>query len=159
MRKFTFGYMIVLAIFVIGGIVMLIFSSKGGTPEIDEKLINKAPGLSTSLAFEKIIKEQQLGDFIINIQAKQVDKRDSVDLQLAAPEFATEESLLMDSYNILSEATSITALEKVTLTWQQDENALLTFTISKASIDQLPAKNYEDIKLLAETYSTASSLK
>ena len=159
MRKFTFSYMILLAVFLIGGIGVLIFSPKDETPEITDKLIDKTPGLSSSLAFEQLLTNQQLKKAIINIQAKQIDKKDTVDLTLAAPQFATEESLLMDSYNILIEANAITALQQVTLTWQNEDKNLLTFTILKSQMEQLNTKSYEEIKLLAESYFMDDTLK
>ena len=93
-RKFTLGYMALLIVFIIVGIFMVLFSSNNETPEIDESLIKKTPGLGAMLQIKEILTQQQLDSSIIDIE---VSPDQIVIIELQGNDFVSEDMLLKDS--------------------------------------------------------------
>ena len=156
MRKFTVGYMGLLILFIIGGILMIIFSSNEGTPEIDESQIAKTPGLNTMLQVKDVLTQQQLESSLINIEVNPSRNGESVVIELQGNEFVLEDMLLKDSYNIFSSTVSINELNDVLLSWYskiEGQNVnVLTIQMTRSQMDQLKTSPYTDIPSIASSY-------
>ena len=163
MRKFTIGYMGLLILFIIGGILMIIFSSNEGTPEIDEAQITKTPGLKTMLQVKEVLTQQQLDSALINIEVNPSRNGDSVFVELQGNEFVSEDVLLKDSYNIFSSTASIYNLNEGELIWYSKVDGqnvrVLTIQMTKLQMEQLKTSPYTEIPLLAASYVKHEQLK
>lgn len=163
MRKFTFGYIGLLIVFIIGGILMIIFSSEEGNPEIDETLIAKTPGLNTMLQVNEIITQQQLESSLINIEVNPTQNGESFVIELQGNEYASEDMILKDSYNIFSSSASVTELSEGVLSWYskiEGQNvSVLTIQMTKLQMEQLKTSKYTDIPSLATSYVKHDELK
>lgn len=163
MRKFTFGYMGFLLLFIIGGILLIIFSSNEEVPEIDESQIAKTPGLNTMLQVQEIITLQQLESSLINIEVNPNRDGESVVIELQGNDFVSEDMLLKDSYNIFSSSISINDLSEGVLSWYakiDGENVnVLTIEMTKSQMEQLKSSPYTDIPSIAASYKKHDKLK
>ena len=162
-RKFTVGYMGLLILFIIGGILMVLFSSNEETPEIDESQIAKTPGLNTMLQVKEMITQQQLESSLINIEVNPSQTGESVVIELQGNDFVSEEMLLKDSFNIFSSTVSIIDLNEGILSWYakiDGENVnVLTIQMTKSQMEQLKASPYTDIPSIAASYKKHDQLK
>ena len=162
-RKFTVGYMGLLILFIIGGILMVLFSSNEETPEIDESQIAKTPGLNTMLQVKEMITQQQLESSLINIEVNPSQTGESVVIELQGNDFVSEEMLLKDSFNIFSSTVSINDLNEGILSWYakiDGENVnVLTIQMTKSQMEQLKTSPYTDIPSIAASYKKHDQLK
>lgn len=159
-RKFTLGYMALLIVFIIAGVLMVLFSSNDETDEIDESQIDKTPGLRTMLQVNDILTKQQLESSIRNIEVSP-DQTISIDLQ--GNDFVSEDMLLKDSYNIFTSAVSVNELNKGKLSWYakidgKDVN-VLTIEMTKSQMELLQSSPYTDIPTIAAYYMKHDQLK
>lgn len=159
-RKFTLGYMAFLIVFIIVGIFMILFSSNNETPEIDESLIKKTPGLGTMLEIKEILTQQQLDSSLINIE---VSPDQNVVIELQGNDFVSEDMLLKDSYNIFTSSTSVNEMKESILTWYakidgQNVN-VLTINMTKSQRELLKSSPYTDIPTIAAHYMKHDQLK
>ena len=114
MKKFTFSYMLILAIFVIAGIVMVITNKDEGTIEPSDELINKTPGYSTMIKVSELVSAQQLEKSLLNIEVLPTGETEDIVLEIQGNDFVNEETLLKDSYNIFAGAVDIQELNTFT---------------------------------------------
>ena len=159
-RKFTLGYMALLIVFIIVGIFMVLFSSNNETPEIDESLIKKTPGLGTMLQIKEILTQQQLDSSIINIE---VSPDQNVIIELQGNDFVSEDMLLKDSYNIFTSSTSVNKMKASILKWYakidgQNVN-VLTIKMTKSQMELLKSSPYTDVPTIAVHYKKHDQLK
>ena len=159
-RKFTLGYMALLIVFIIIGIFMVLFSSNNETPEIDESLIKKTPGLGTMLQIKEILTQQQLDSSIINIE---VSPYQNVIIELQGNDFVSEDMLLKDSYNIFTSSTSVNEMKEIILKWYakidgQNVN-VLTIKMTKSQMELLKSSPYTDVPTIAAHYMKHDQLK
>ena len=159
-RKFTLGYMALLIVFIIVGIFMVLFSSNNETPEIDESLIKKTPGLGTMLQIKEILTQQQLDSSIINIE---VSPDQNVIIELQGNDFVSEDMLLKDSYNIFTSSTSVNEMKESILKWYakidgQNVN-VLTLKMTKSQMELLKSSPYTDVPTIAAHYKKHDQLK
>ena len=159
-RKFTLGYMALLIVFIIVGIFMVLFSSNNETPEIDESLIKKTPGLGTMLQIKEILTQQQLDSSIINIE---VSPDQNVIIELQGNDFVSEDMLLKDSYNIFTSSTSVKEMKESILKWYakidgQNVN-VLTIKMTKSQMELLKSSPYTDVPTIAAHYKKHDQLK
>ena len=163
MRKFTLGYMGLLILFIIGGILLIIFSSNEEVPEIDESLIAKTPGLNSMLQVKEILTQQQLESALINIEVNPSQNGESVVIELQGNDFVSEDMLLKDSYNIFTSFISINDLNEGVLSWYAkidgDNVNILTIQMTKTQMEQLEASPYTDIPSIATSYKKHDKLK
>lgn len=164
MRKFTFGYMGVLALFIIVGIGFVIFSNKDeAPPEIDENIKNKTPGLNTMVEIQNIIVQQQLQKYLMNIEVNPLKDGDQAIIELQGNQFVTEDILLKDSYNIFTSANAINGLNEATIQWyakiSQKNEMVLEITLTKEQLEKLKSNNYTSLPTLAKWYSKSEALK
>jgi hypothetical protein len=162
--KFSFIYMGLLTVFILVGIGFIFFYDKEGqTPEIDDKLISKTPGLASMLSTQDILEKQLLSEHIVNIEVQQENQKDHVTVELGGNDFATEESILKDTYNIYTDAASIQQLAELTIIWSGNVNqqtaTLLKVSFNKQAMAQLSTENYEQIPNLANLYEKNNLLK
>ena len=159
-RKFTLGYMALLIVFIIVGIFMVLFSSNNETPEIDESLIKKTPGLGTMLQIKEILIQRQLDSSIIDIE---VSPDQNVIIELQGNDFVSEDMLLKDSYNIFTSSASVNEMKESILTWYskidgQNVN-VLTINMTKSQRELLKSSPYTDIPTIAAQYMKHDQLK
>ena len=159
-RKFTLGYMALLIVFIIVGIFMVLFSSNNETPEIDESLIKKTPGLGAMLQIKEILTQQQLDSSIINIE---VSPDQNVIIELQGNDFVSEDMLLKDSYNIFTSSTSVNEMKESILKWYakidgQNVN-VLTIKMTKSQMELLKSSPYTDVPTIAAHYKKHDQLK
>ena len=165
MKKFTFGYMILLAFFVVIGIGMILFYSNDDSEnKIDEDTINKTPGLNTMLTVSDMVSAQQLEADLINVEVKPTsNKLENIVLELQGNNFVTEDLLLKDSYNLFVDARKVSTLQNFTIIWYSniatDNGAVLTITLSKEQCEQLASLAYTDISKIASSYTKDNALK
>ncbi len=163
MKKFTFSYVLILAIFVIVGIVMVITTNKDeGTIEPDNELINKTPGYSTMIKVSELVSAQQLEKSLLNIEVSPMGNTEDIVLEIQGNDFVNEDTLLKDSYNILTGAFDIQTLNTFTIVWYAkitpDNPEVLRVTMTKDTIEQLKQKSYLVLPELAEFYEKHSTL-
>ena len=163
MKKFTVGYIGLLLLFIIAGILMVVFSSKDETPEIDEEQIAKTPGLNTMLQVNEILTQQQLDTSLIDIEVTPAKIGETVLIELQGNEFVMEDILLKDSYNIFVASASVNNLNEVVLSWYskidgQNTN-VLTIEMPKTQMEQLKTLQYTDIPSIATSYVKNDQLK
>ena len=163
MRKFTVGYMGLLILFIIGGILLIIFSSNEETPEIDESQIAKTPGLNTMLQVKEILTQQQLESSLINIEVNPSRTGESVVIELQGNDFVSEDMLLKDSFNIFSSFNSIYDVNEAVLSWYAKIDGknvnVLTIQMTKSQMEKLKTSPYTDIPSIAASYTKHEQLK
>lgn len=164
MKKFSMIYMGILALFIVVGIGMILFSEKDGDSiQIDEKQIKNTPGLNTMLAVQEIIKNEQLEHYLINIDVTREDKLDSVLIELQGNDFVTEDLLLKDAYNISLSASSIDQLSQLKMIWyakiDKKNEPILNLTLTKEAMQQLDSMNYADLPTIATNFDKHQALK
>lgn len=162
MKKFTFSYMLILAIFVIAGIVMVITNKDEGTIEPSDELINKTPGYSTMIKVSELVSAQQLEKSLLNIEVLPTGETEDIVLEIQGNDFVNEETLLKDSYNIFAGAVDIQKLNTFTIVWYAkltpDNPEVLRITMTKDTIAQLKQNSYLILPELAELYEKHSTL-
>ena len=162
MKKFTFSYMLILAIFVIAGIVMVITNKDEGTIEPSDELINKTPGYSTMIKVSELVSAQQLEKSLLNIEVLPTGETEDIVLEIQGNDFVNEETLLKDSYNIFAGAVDIQELNTFTIVWYAkltpDNPEVLRITMTKDTIAQLKQNSYLILPELAELYEKHSTL-
>ena len=157
MKKFSMIYMGILALFIVFGVGMIIFSEKGGDSiQIDEKQKKNTPGLNTMLDIQQIIEYQQLEEYLLNIEVERENKSDLVLIELQGNDFTTEDTLLKDAYNIFLSASSIDQLSQIELVWHTKvdgkDQPIISMTLTKENMEQLVSKGYDDIPAIATKF-------
>lgn len=164
MKKFSFIFMGILALFILIGVGMIIFSEKDdGSLEINEKQLNKTPGLNTLLEVKKIIENEQLEKDLLNIEVSRENNLDHILIELQGNDFVTEDSLLKDTYNIFRSAASLSELSSIEIIWHASLNSknepVLSMNFSKENLQQIAANNYIEIPTIATNYKKHESLQ
>ena len=157
MKKFNMIFTGILALFIVVGVGMIIFSEKDGTSlQIDEKQKQNTPGLNTMLEIQEILKNEQLEKYLLNLEVSREDKFDQVLIELQESNFTTEDTMLKDAYNIFQSASTINQLSQIELIWYTKVDAknkpVLSLTLTKEAIQQLASKSYADLPAIATKY-------
>lgn len=154
MKKFSMIYTGILALFIVVGIGMIIFSEKDGDSiQINEKQKKNTPGLNTMLEIQQIIENQQLEQYLLNIEVSNENKFHSVLIELQGNDFTTEDTLLKDAYNIFLDASSIYQLSQIEMIWHDAKNeVVLSLTLTKEDMEQLASKSYADLPTIATKF-------
>lgn len=164
MKKFTRGYMLILSMFVLIGIGMIIFANKDdGSLQPDASEIKKTPGLNTMLTVSEIITTQQLEKTLVNIEVKpSEDDFEDIILELKGNDFITEDTLLKDTYNILTNVQTVQSLHTITIIWYSDifesNGEVLKVIFNREQIEKLLKAKYTEIPSIASTYEKNKQL-
>jgi hypothetical protein len=155
MKKFSMIYTGILALFIVVGVGMIIFSEKeGDSIQINEKQKKNTPGLDTMLEIQQIIENEQLEEYLLNIEVTRENKFDDVLIELQGNDLATEDTLLKDAYNIFLSASSIYQLSQIEMIWyaKQDNEPVLSMTLTKEAMQQLASISYADLPTIATQF-------
>ena len=160
MKKFSKFFLIILVIFIVGGLSARFFIS---TSEEDEKLAedeaaNSIPGYDTLLHIQQIAEQQQLENALLDVQIDTNGERNSALIKMQSNEFMEHDTLLKDSFDMLTKLNQVEQLDEVTYIWYKPVNnqntTALTFTLSNEGLNQLMGHTYREIETFATHYES-----
>lgn len=158
-RKFTKLYIVFLAGLIVIGGVSIFLSGKPSEEELaglEEQTAKKTPGYATMTSLSQIAEKHLMDDAVLDIQVSPNDNQEEALLQLQTTEFATEDALLKNTFNILQDVQKLESLNTFTISWfrlQESKNTeVLSLTLTREALDQVHTIRYSELPAIASVY-------
>lgn len=162
MRKFNAIFLLLLTIFIVGGLIGVFINDTDPfknttTPEIES--MSRAPGYSTMMTVASIVEDEVSEEAILDLHVSPEDNNEHVSLKLLSNEIVTEENLLKVSYPILLQSAEIENLSSFSISWHlENDLTVMSFTLDKTDLSNIMLENYATIPSIAEDYYKHESM-